>query len=234
MNCIIVDDERLARDVLGNYISKTPQLNLVATLSNAMDLFKYLHTDTPPDLVFLDIKMPEISGLEIVSALKNVPDIIFTTAYHEYALDAFNLNAIDYLLKPFSYERFLQAISKSSYNSIHKDTVSAIKQEQSFFVKSDKKLVNINAKDILYIEGLKNYYVIVSQDAKSTIVHNTLSNLETSLAAYPHIVRIHRSYFVNIHAIKEITGSGILLRNNKEIPISPMYREALMVKLNLL
>src|SRR5215217_6250449 len=198
MNCIIVDDERLARDVLENYILKTPQLALATTLSNAMDLFKYLHTHTQPDLVFLDIKMPEISGLELVSALKNVPDIIFTTAYHEYALDAFNLNAIDYLLKPFSYERFLQAISKSSYNSANKDLISSVKQEQSFFVKSDKKLVNINAKEILYIEGLKNYYVIVTQDSKSTVVHNTLNNLENSLLKYTQIVRTHRSYFVNI------------------------------------
>ena len=126
MNCVIVDDERLARDVLENYILKTPQLKLAAKLSNAMDLFKYLHTDTQADLVFLDIKMPEMSGLELVRALKNVPDIIFTTAYHEYALDAFNLNAIDYLLKPFSYERFLQAISKSSYNNANKDSTTSV------------------------------------------------------------------------------------------------------------
>lgn len=234
MNCIIVDDERLARDVLENYILKTPQLTLVAKLGNAMDLFKYLHTHTQTDLVFLDIKMPEMSGLELVSALKNVPDIIFTTAYHEYALDAFNLNAIDYLLKPFSYERFLQALSKSSYNSADKDPTSSVEQEQSFFVKSDKKLVNINAKEILYIEGLKNYYVIVTQNSKSTIVHNTLNNLENSLSQYTQIVRIHRSYFVNIRAIKEISGSDVLLVNNKEIPVSQMYREALMARLNLL
>lgn len=234
MNCIIVDDERLARDVLENYILKTPQLTLVAKLGNAMDLFKYLHTHTQTHLVFLDIKMPEMSGLELVSALKNVPDIIFTTAYHEYALDAFNLNAIDYLLKPFSYERFLQALSKSSYNSADKDPTFSVEQEQSFFVKSDKKLVNINAKEILYIEGLKNYYVIVTQNSKSTIVHNTLNNLENSLSQYTQIVRIHRSYFVNIRAIKEISGSDVLLVNNKEIPVSQMYREALMARLNLL
>lgn len=234
MNCIIVDDEKLARDVLENYISKTPQLNLVANLSNAMDLFRYLHTQPHADLVFLDIKMPEISGLELVSALKKVPDIIFTTAYHDYALDAFNLNAIDYLLKPFSYERFLQAVARSSYNSANKDTAARIGQENGFFVKSDKKLVNINANDILYIEGSKNYYVIVTRNARSTIVHNTLGNLESSLSKYPHIVRIHRSYFVNIHAIKEITGSDVLLTDNKEIPIGQMYREALMARINLL
>lgn len=234
MNCIIVDDERLARDVLENYISKTPQLTLTAKLSNAMDLFKHLHGDTQTDLVFLDIKMPEVSGLELVSALKNVPDIIFTTAYHEYALDAFNLNAIDYLLKPFSYERFLQAISKSSYKHTSKDTAPVAGEEHSFFVKSDKRLVNIHAKDILYIEGLKNYYVIVTRDTKSVIVHNTLSNLEHSLSKYPYMVRIHRSYFVNIQAIKEISGSDVLLVNNKEIPVSQMYREALMARLNLL
>lgn len=234
MNCIIVDDERLAREVLENYISRTPQLTLTASLSNAMDLFRHLHADTRTDLIFLDIKMPEISGLELISALKNVPDVIFTTAYHEHALDAFNLNATDYLLKPFSYERFLQAVSKSSYKNARKDTAPRAGGEQRFFVKSDKRLVSINANDILYIEGLKNYYVIVTRDNRSTIVHNTLGNLEISLSQYPQILRIHRSFFVNIQAIKEISGGDVLLVNNKEIPVSQMYREALMAKLHLL
>jgi DNA-binding LytR/AlgR family response regulator len=105
MNCVIVDDEKLARDVLEHYVLKTPQLQLTGQMSNALDLFRHLHSDAQTDLVFLDIKMPEMTGLELVAALKQVPHIIFTTAYHEYALDAFNLNAIDYLLKPFSYER---------------------------------------------------------------------------------------------------------------------------------
>src|SRR5690606_2977042 len=114
MNCIIVDDEILAQDILEHYISKTPTLHLLGKFDNAIDLFKFLHTDAQTiDLVFLDIKMPEMTGLELVAALKSMPFVIFTTAYHEFALDAFNLNAVDYLLKPFSHERFLQAVSKA-------------------------------------------------------------------------------------------------------------------------
>lgn len=234
MNCVIVDDEKLARDVLEHYVLKTPQLQLTGQMSNALDLFRHLHSDAQTDLVFLDIKMPEMTGLELVAALKQVPHIIFTTAYHEYALDAFNLNAIDYLLKPFSYERFLQAVSKAMRHKQPLAAPAAVEKAESFFVKSDKKLVQIDPTDLLYIEGLKNYFTIVSQSAKSTIVHNTLSYLDNALARYPHIVRVHRSFFVNIHAIKEIFGNDVRLINNKEIPISQMYRANLMSKLNLL
>jgi two-component system response regulator LytT len=234
MNCIIVDDEKLARDVVENYVLKTPDLNLIGKCSNAIELFQHLQANTTIDLVFLDIKMPEISGLELVTALKQVPDIIFTTAYHEYALDAFNLNAIDYLLKPFSYERFLQAIAKSSYKKEINSINSTAQVGQNFFVKSDKKLVNINVNELLYIEGLKNYYVMITQDGATTIVHNTLTNLEQSLSPYQNMVRIHRSFFINIQAIKTITAHDVVLNNNKEIPISPMYRESLLARLNML
>lgn len=232
MNCIIVDDEHLAQDVLAHYIDRSPGLQLIARLDTAMDLFQLLHKRQDIDLIFLDIQMPELSGLDLVRSLKNLPVVVFTTAYHEHAVAAFDLNVADYLLKPFSYERFLQAVSKVIAGKPGATDPSTTSRQ--LFIKSEKKLVSVHTDDILYVEGLKNYFVIVTSKRKKIIVHNTLSYFETSLQGAEHIIRIHRSFFVNLHAIKEIAHNMAKLADDLELPIGQMYRDLVMSRLRII
>lgn len=232
MNCIIVDDEIIAQDLLEHYVLKTPVLHLIGKFGNALELFKFLHSNNPVDLIFLDIKMPEISGLELVSALKSTPKIIFTTAYHEHAVDAFNLNAVDYLLKPFSYERFLQAVSKAMPEN--KLNVKQQAVDNKIFIKSDKKLKGIDVNEILFVESLRNYFVITTTKGEKITIHNTLTYLEEALHEYESIIRVHRSFFVNSSMIKEITGNVVVLEHNYQVPIGQLYREQVLVKLKIL
>lgn len=233
MNCVIVDDEQLAQDVLENYISKTPVLSLVGKFDNAFDLFKFLHANSRVDLIFLDIKMPEMSGLELVASLKKTPHIIFTTAYHDHALDAFNLDAVDYLLKPISYERFMQSISKAmSLNP--KATSFKSDKTDKIFIQSDKKLIGFKVSDILYIESQRNYFVIVTKDKNKTTIHNTLSYLEDALKDYENLVRVHRSYFVNLTEVKEIANNVAVIDAKTTVPIGQMYRDQVKDKLKII
>ncbi|PUB32734.1 LytTR family two component transcriptional regulator [Elizabethkingia sp. YR214] len=235
MNCIIVDDEILAQDVLENYISRTPILNLLGKFENAFDLFKFLHSNTNIDLIFLDIKMPEMSGLELVSSLKNIPNIIYTTAYHDHALEAFNLNAIDYLLKPFSYERFLQGVSKAmSTKNLSQENTIAVMKDDKVFIKSDKKLIGINVNDILYVESQRNYFVIFMINKQKRVIHNTLIYLEDALQGYDNIIRVHRSFFINISMVKEVANNIATLEQDIHIPIGQIYRDQVMAKLKII
>ncbi|MCL1669553.1 LytTR family DNA-binding domain-containing protein, partial [Elizabethkingia ursingii] len=228
-------NEILAQDVLENYISRTPILNLLGKFENAFDLFKFLHSNTNVDLIFLDIKMPEMSGLELVSSLKNIPNIIYTTAYHDHALDAFNLNAIDYLLKPFSYERFLQGVSKvMSIKSFSQENTIAVMKDDKVFIKSDKKLIGINVNDILYVESQRNYFVIFMINKQKSVIHNTLIYLEDALQEYDNIIRVHRSFFINISMVKEVANNIATLEQGIHIPIGQIYRDQVMAKLKII
>lgn len=220
ISCIIVDDEPLSQDVLSRYIADTPQLEVMAVLDNAIDAMSYLNQNQI-DLVFLDINMPKLSGINLVKSLVNPPLIVFTTAYPQFAVEGFELDAVDYLLKPFSFERFLKAVNKVS------DKLSKTERpEQNYLViKADKKLHRIRQDEILYFESAGDYVKIFFDD-KMILAHETLKNLDQNLAS-ENFFRVHRSYIVAIDKIVFIEGNQIKIADAM-IPVSPDKKEELM------
>ena len=236
IKAIIVDDEPLALDVLETYIEKMPELTLVAKCENALEANEALKNNDI-DLMFLDIQMPQITGVEFLKSLNNPPAVIFTTAYPDYAVEGFELNAVDYLLKPISLDRFMKAVNKVS-EKIGKqggESTATVEMEGDFFfVKADKKLIKVDFDDIIYIEGLKDY-VIIRQEAGRVITLQTMKSLETKL---PDTIfkRVHRSYIVNINKINAVVGNMLEVTEKgqtKHIPIGKNYREDLLNIINL-
>lgn len=239
INVIIVDDEPLALDVLETYIEKIPDLNIVSKCSNALEANAALK-EHQVDLMFLDIQMPQLTGVDFLRTLAKPPKVIFTTAYANYAVEGFELNAVDYLLKPISFDRFIKAVNKAQEQinlEGNESSTSAIvsgNDEQDFiFVKADKKLIKVNYEDIVYIEGLKDY-VIIRQMNSRIITLQTMKSLEAKL---PDTIfkRIHRSYIVNIKKIKAIQGNMVeVIEKNqpKHIPIGKNYRDELLSIVN--
>lgn len=227
IKCIVVDDEPLAREAIKVYIDKMPDLELVNECENAlqaMDTLRKRHVD----LIFLDIEMPEIDGISFLQMLKNIPGIIFTTAYRNYAVEAFDLDVIDYLLKPISFDRFVSAINKyyersnlmnHSQSEIKKDTANYLN------VKADRKTYIVDISKIIYIESLKDYVKIVCTD-QSIVSHDSLSNLEENLNDFGFI-RIHRSFLVAIDKIKSFDAESVFLENN-ELPISRTFKKSVL------
>ena len=241
INAIIVDDEPLALDVLETYIEKLQEVNLVARCNNALEANEALKKNDV-DLMFLDIQMPQLTGIDFLKTLSKPPLVIFTTAYANYAIEGFELNAIDYLLKPISLERFMKAVNKAieQVELQRRDapvnlTNSSTEKEGAdfFFVKADKKLIKVNFNDIIYIEGLKDYVIIRMQNDR-VITLQTMKSLEVKLPT--HIFkRIHRSYIVNIDKIKAIIGNMIEVIEKgqaKHLPIGKNYREELLEIIN--
>jgi len=241
INVIIVDDEPLAQDVLETYVEKVPNLNLVKKCSNALEANEALKTEEI-DLMFLDIQMPQLTGIDFLKSLVNPPIVIFTTAYPNYAIEGFELNALDYLLKPISLDRFMKAVNKANEQiKIQRkisDNEEAIKeegktQEDFTFVKADKKLVKVNYEDVIYIEGLKDY-VIIRQDDDRVITLQTMKSLEAKLPS-DTFRRIHRSYIVNLNRINAIVGNMVEVIEKgkaKHLPIGKNYREDLLEIIN--
>lgn len=236
MNCLIVDDEYMARLLLEEYVRKVPQLNLVGTCENALEAFHRLKTESV-DVLFLDIQMPHLNGLDFVQTLQQKPAIVFTTAYSEHAVEGFRLNAVDYLLKPFSFERFVQAVSKAAdfvrFRQQPKANVTETPSTTSehFFVKSDGKLVKVRYEDILYIEGLKEYVSIYTTDKQRIITLQSIKNLETLLPT-PHFLRIHKSYIIQLEFLEAIVGNQVEIQQ-KLLPIGATYKEELLKRLSL-
>jgi DNA-binding LytR/AlgR family response regulator len=230
---LIVDDEPLALDVLETYISQMDQLELVARCENAFEAQKILKAEDI-DLLFLDIQMPQLTGVEFLKTLSNPPLTVFTTAYSEYAVEGFELDVVDYLLKPISLERFIKAVNKAEER--HEANQSANEQlggEDYFFVKADKKLVRVDFDQILYIEGLKDY-VIIRMTTGRVITLQTMKSLEHKLPA-DIFRRIHRSYIINLKKIKAITGNMVEIiekDQTKQIPIGKNYRDELLELVN--
>jgi DNA-binding LytR/AlgR family response regulator len=225
--CLIVDDEPLAQDVLENYIQKIPELELVKKCSNAIEALALLR-ENEVQLVFLDIQMPEITGLEMLRSLKNPPAVIFTTAYSEYALQGFELDAIDYLMKPISFERFMKAVNKAIHYitlGTREDAAHGVEEEEYIFVKADKKIVKIKLADILYIEGLKDYVMIYTPDAR-IITLQTMKNLEERLPS-SKFLRVHRSFIISIDKLKSVVGNSVEIKD-KLIPLGKNYRDEFM------
>lgn len=232
IKAIIVDDEPLALEVLDTYIQKIPDIQLVAKCDNAIQANQIIQSQSI-DLMFLDIQMPQLSGIDFLKSLSNPPSVIFTTAYPDYAVEGFELNAVDYLLKPISFDRFLKSVNKviDKINTKRQEKETA--SEDFFFVKADKKLVKVNFNEILYIEGLKDY-VIIRQDSNRVITLQTMKSLEDRLPQ-TRFKRIHRSYIVNIQKIQAILGNVVEIVESgkiKQLPIGKNYRDELLEMIN--
>lgn len=222
MKCIIIDDEPLARDVIETYASQYSFLSIEESCANVIDASQVMQ-QTPIDLLFLDIHMPEISGLAFAQSLQQKPMIIFTTAYAEYALQGFDVQAVDYLLKPISPERFLQAVTKAHELYLLQNQAVVNQSNNEFIlVKSEYQTVKINYADITYIEGLKDYVKIYC--GKKMIL--TLLNIKNIYDKLPkHLfIRVHKSFIVSIAAIERIDRQRILM-GDKYVPIGDMYKE---------
>lgn len=232
IKAIIVDDEPLALDVLETYISQLPELELVARCENALEAREVLK-EHEVDLMFLDINMPQLTGIDFVKTLSVRPKVIFTTAHPDYAVEGFELDAVDYLMKPISLDRFMKAVNKVIDMTPSESANQGSSDKEFFFVKADKKLVKVNFEDILYIEGLKDY-VIIRQKESRVITLQTMKSLEAKLPDHM-FKRIHRSYIVNLGAIDAVVGNMIELKEKsqvKHIPIGKNYRDELLAVIN--
>jgi DNA-binding LytR/AlgR family response regulator len=221
MRCLIIDDEPASRKILINYISDTEELTLIGECKDALEA-RILLKETKADLLFLDINMPRLSGIDFIKTLKEPPAVIFTTAYSEFALDGFELDAVDYLLKPFSFERFLKAVEKASR------VLQSDPTEDSYIsVKSDGKLYRINFDEIHFAESAGDYVTLHTNDHKITF-YATLKDFNEQLPSHL-FCRIHRTYVVAIKRINFIEGNLVHLGNHK-LPIGKSYKENFMNK----
>ena len=234
INCLIVDDEPIARDIIKTYCGHLPYLHIVATSGNALEAKAILH-EQKVDILFLDINMPVMDGVTFLKTLRNPPQVIFTTAYKEYALDAFDLAACDYLLKPFSLERFIVAVDKA-IERLQIASVAPVenpdpKTEDFIFIKTDGKIFKIRHEDLLYAEASGNYTKIVT--IQNTLLPSmTFSNFE-ELLPKSLFLRVHRSFIVSKSKIDHIEGNRLFIRKT-EIPIGNNYREGFLKELGLM
>ncbi len=230
IKCIVVDDEPMAREILISYIEKISNLELVKSCKNALEAFEILNTQKI-DLLFLDINMPEVSGLSLAKMIGKESKVIFTTAYRDYAVEGFNLKAVDYLLKPIAFDRFLEAVN-TFFDAI---SIAEVVNENSkkltsdfFFVRSERKMVKINFDAILYIESLSDYIKIYSVDG-TIVTRETITNVEAKLPSQ-QFLRVHRSFIVSLKSIDSYTNEFVEIAQ-KAIPMSRKYKEAVLKKL---
>jgi len=225
LRTIAIDDEPLALRLVSDYIEKTHFLELVGQFDNPLDAMDYLATGSV-DLIFVDIQMPDLNGIEFTRSIEGSQKIIFTTAYEKYAVEGFKLNAIDYLLKPFSYEEFLKAAQKArKQTELETSALSTIEANNQFlFLKSEYKIRRINFNDIQYVEGLKDYIkVFIAGDEKPILSLNSMKSLEQKLPE-EKFMRVHRSFIVNLDRIDTIERSRIIF-GKIYIPVSDQYKE---------
>ncbi|MCR9254094.1 MAG: LytTR family DNA-binding domain-containing protein [bacterium] len=234
LKCIIVDDEPLAIEVIESYIERLDNIEIVERCNNALKAFEILQKEHI-DLIFLDIQMPKLTGIDFLKTIKNPPKVIFTTAYRDYAIESYELDVVDYLLKPVSFERFLKAVSKVFNSSGQENQVVIQSQETSaneekyIFLKSDKKMIKVVLNDILYIESLKDY-VRVKTTEKEVITFQKISYLEQKLPE-DCFLRIHRSFIVAIKKIESYSATTIEVPG-KVLPIGRNYKNQVMTALN--
>lgn len=225
LTAIAIDDEPLALKLVAGYIEKTPGLQLIGTFDNPLDAIDFL-SENPADIIFVDIHMPDLSGIEFTRALEKGPKVIFTTAYEKYAIEGFKLDVVDYLLKPFSYEEFLKSVNKAQrLIRLEKGAAVRIESNNEFlFLKSDYKIKRINFNDILYIEGLKDYIKVFTRNSPRPVLSlATLKSVESKLPE-SKFMRVHRSFIVNLENIDTIERSRIVF-GKTYIPVSDQYKE---------
>jgi DNA-binding LytR/AlgR family response regulator len=224
LTCIIVDDEPVARKILQEFVDQLPFMDLQGKFENAMQAETFLKTNTA-DIIFLDIEMPKVSGLQLLQKMHIESLVILTTAYPKYALEGYDLDIIDYLLKPFLFSRFLKAVQKAKDYYQLKHMASGAQQPSYIFIKSDKRIEKIELSDILYAESIGNYVSICTEN-KKIIAYLTMKSLESQLP-FDEFIKIHQSYLVNCSKIIAIEGNEIKMKN-KSLPISRSYRETVM------
>lgn len=226
IRCVVVDDEPLAVTILESYIAKTPFLELAGSYTNAFDALQFLQTGKT-DLLFLDIQMPEISGLELAASIDTFQTkVVFTTAFDQYALEGFRVDAVDYLLKPVSYPNFLRAAKK-----VQRMLESAPETSGSLVVKSDSRLIKIACADIRYLESLRDYVVIGLENGTEIKTLSTLKGIEAMLPS-PPFYRVHRSFLVNLPKVSVMERNCIVF-DKKLIPISESYREEILQRIQM-
>ena len=230
MTCIIIEDEFPAQKILKNYLSKLPNVELIGAFNAAIEANAFLNSNTV-DLVFLDINLPDISGIDFIKTIKNPPAIIMTTAYPDYAVSSFELDTIvDYLVKPFSFDRFLKAINKTK-NRVEKLVSSSVENNnETLFLNVDKTLHKIVINDILHLESDRNYITIVTKNKKLSFI-DSLKNWNEKLSE-EHFIQVHKSFIINRKYVDKISGNEIYVQGNR-IPIGRTYKQALLSKLNI-
>lgn len=231
MNCIIIDDDLMSRRIIEEFVNRTDQLNLLSSYENAVDAINAFNSEEDIDLIFLDIEMPEMSGIDFLETLTNPPQIIIISSKDKYALDAFNYDVTDYLLKPISYSRFFKAVNKANVRFKNKvDT-----KDNEIFIKKNSALVRLKYEDILWVEALENYVIFNTFSDKYTI-HFTMKAIEQKLPSN-RFTRVHRSYIVNTSSIKVIEDNSVIIKTHdgaKSIPIGKSYKDKLMGDINLI
>ncbi len=237
MKCVIIDDEPLAVELLEDFVKKVDALELISTFNNAIDAVSFINQNNV-DLIFLDIQMPHFSGIDFLNTIEKKPLVIFTTAYSDYAVEGFNLGAVDYLVKPIPFHRFLKAVVRAQQvlqpvaTPALTESTNTPEIEQDFmFVRAEYENVKLNFADILFIEGLKDYVKIYTTDNKFTLTLISLIKLE-NLLSNKGFARIHRSYIINIKHVKSIQKNKVLI-SDKRIPISESYKNTFFEKINL-
>ncbi|SFU50288.1 two component transcriptional regulator, LytTR family [Pustulibacterium marinum] len=243
MKCVIIDDEPLAIDVIKSYCERMDFLEVIGVFTNAIDAHSLLNTEQV-DLIFLDIEMPQINGIDFINSITNKPLFIFTTAYSDYAVEGFELNAVDYLMKPIPYHRFVKSVlrAKEIMNFKNNQITSLMNTFPAFgstteepkliFLKSDYENVRVDVNDIKYVQGLKDYLKVNLESTRKSII--TLSNFKDISEKLPkhNFVRIHKSYLVNIHHIKSVQKSRVVIGEEK-IPIGESFRNDFFKRLGI-
>lgn len=237
LTCAIIDDEEINRLTLEHYISLTSSLQLVTSLDDALQGLEYFRAGNRVDVLFLDVQMPQLNGLDLLRILPDPPIVILTTAHEDFAVDAFDLRVTDYLVKPFDYARFSRAVQRALLQ--HETPVAAAAPaptaapappDNDLFVKVNSKMVRINFDEVLYIEALSDYVVIVTEKQKY-IVYTTMKSLDARLP-FEHFVRVHRSYIINLKRIEAIEDGAAVVPGGQHVPIGKSYQEAFFSKLN--
>jgi len=226
LKCLIVDDEPLAVEIIETFLNRFPSVKIEGKCGNAIQAFEILRTKKI-DLMFLDIQMPQITGTDFLKSLSNPPKVVFTTAYRDYALDGFELNAVDYLLKPISFERFVKAMDKVfmliTPEAINNNSSASETEGEYIYIKVDRKMVKVFIEDIIYLESLKDYVVFHLKE-KKLITKNTISNYE-ELLLEKQFVRIHKSFIIPLKKVVSFSSTEIELSNNKKLPIGRNYKD---------
>ncbi|MBQ2131185.1 MAG: response regulator transcription factor [Prevotella sp.] len=227
IKCLAIDDEPLALKQLATYISKIPYLELVGECQSAHDAKTIMDREVI-DAIFIDINMPDLNGMDFVRSLAAPPIVVFTTAYSEYAIDGYKVDAVDYLLKPFGLDDFQRAAMKVKKQYDLQNTqpvqISAPDEDEALFLKTDYKVVRVNISDIKYVEGMSEYLKIYLNDRKPLVVLLSMKKLEERLPHY--FMRIHRSYIVNLKYIQEVNKNRVILDADTYLPIGDLYRTA--------
>ena len=231
INCVIIDDEPLGRDVVESFAKEIPYLNILGTFENPVEAMIFIK-ENPVDLIFSDIEMPKISGLDLLKTLENPPVFIFITAYREFALDGFDTGATDYLVKPVRFDRFLKAVQKAKdYLDLKRNSQISQEQNDRIFIKSEGKIIKILLEEIIYIEAQGDYLNIVT-GSESYSTQMTLSSMEENLSS-KKLFRIQRSFIVNLDFIRSIHGNTVELLNGKSISVSVNKKDELFKLLGM-